>query len=317
MRRLSVSLLVIALATEPGATAAAQPQPSPPETGVRRIELSAGTASGEPAVHIRPGVSTVLTFDVKLARGPVGRLQVTLERFAAFTQVEPGESVLLLVPSEALKAGDRPRLTVRFEEGAAPPQATFVLVVSGDRADRLVEVSVKSHPTESQLPEVREARAAVRQCQDALARVQAGPGGLTALLVSRILNVSGVATRNLVDVASRWQHGAFTAKRLRTYRAERRIVVELSLRAREPGAPWTARNASLAGSRGEFLKTLSVWQDQPVTPDEPSRILVEAEADEVLSAEPWTLWLSEDGGARALVLGGITFAPMTWIRERE
>ena len=317
VRLLPVSLLVLALVTGLGATAAAQPQPPSLATGVRRIELHSAAASAEPEVHIRPGVSTVVIFDMKLGREPAGRLQVALERSAAFTRVEMGESFLLLLPSEVLKAGDRLPLTVRFEEGAAPPQATFVLVVSGERADRLVEVSLKSSPVESQPLEVRKAWAAVRQCQEELSRIQAAPGSMTSLLLSRVLADGGVVTRKLVDVATRWQHVAFTAKQLRTYRAERRVVVELSLQAREPGAPWTARNASLAGSRGEVLKTLSVWQDQPVAPDEPSRILVEAEADESLSPESWTLWLSEDGGGRALVLSGITFAPMTWSREGE
>ncbi|WP_164002151.1 DUF2381 family protein [Pyxidicoccus caerfyrddinensis] len=308
MRLLSVSLLVVALVTSLGATAAAQP--ALPETGLRRIELHVGASGAEPEIHIRPGVSTVLTFDVKLAREPAGRLQMELERPAAFTQIDAGDSVLRLVPSAELKPGDRLRLTVHFNDGMAPPEATVILVVIGDRADRLVEVFRAPRPVESFPPEMRAAWAAVRQCQDALARAQAATAGLTALRNFNVLADSGVVTRNLADVATRWQHGAFTAKQLRTYRAERRVLVELSLRAREPGALWTARNASLAGPGGELLKILSVWQDSPVTTDAPSRVLVEAESDETLSPESWTLWLSEDGGGRALVLGGIAFAPM-------
>jgi len=310
VRPLSIALLAFALM--PGMGAAAQPQPPPSETGLRRIKLRADAAGVAPELHIRPGVSTVLTFDVKLARGPAERLRLELERSAAFTRVDAGGSVLRLVPSGELKAGSQVRLTVHFEDGTAPPIATFVLVVSEDRADRLVEVSRESHPVEAQPREVREAWAAVRQCQEVLARVQVAPGGLTALRASGALADSGVVMRNFPEVAARWQHGTFVAKQLRTYRAARRVLVELSLRPLEPGEPWTARNASLAGHGGKFLKILSVWQESPVTTGDPSRILVEAEADETLSPEPWTLWLSEDEGRRALVLGGFAFAPMGW-----
>ncbi|MBZ4422814.1 DUF2381 family protein [Myxococcus sp. RHSTA-1-4] len=308
MRLPSVSLLVLILMCGMGATAAAQ-QP-PPETGLRRIELRADEAGAERELHIRPGVSTVLTFDVKLAREPAGRLKVELERADAFTRVEPGETVLRLVPSRELKAGDHLRLSVRFEDGAAPPMANFVLRVTADRADRLVEVVRESRAEASVPREVREAWAAMRQCQDALARVQAMPGGLTALRLSGALTDGGVVVRNLPEVLARWQGSAFVAMQLRTYRAKGRVLVEVSLRAREPGAPWMARAASLAGSEGEFLKILSVWQESPVTSDDSKRIFVEAEADESLSPESWTLWLSEDGGSRALVLSGIGFAPL-------
>ncbi|MCP3142114.1 DUF2381 family protein [Pyxidicoccus xibeiensis] len=306
MRLLPVSLLALVLVT--GRDAAAQPPL--PETGLRRIDLRAGAAGTEPELHIRAGVSTVLTFDKKLARDSSGRFQVELERASSFTRADSGEFVLLLVPSDALKSGDTVRLTVRFEDGEAPQMATFGLVVSRDRADRLVEVLCEPRPVESCPRELQEARAAVLQCQEALDRAQTAPGGLTALRVSGALADRGVVARNLSDVAVRGRQGAFVTKQLRTYRAARRVLVELLLRAQEPGAPWTARNASLAGPGGELLKILSVWQASPVTSDAPERILVEAEADRFLSPESWTLWLSEDGGGRALVLGGVVFAPM-------
>nr|WP_225937953.1 DUF2381 family protein [Myxococcus sp. RHSTA-1-4] len=293
-----------------GTTATATAQQSPPETGLRRIELRADAAGAKTELHISPGISTVFTFDVKLAREPTGRLKVELEREDAFTRVDPGESVLRLVPSRELKAGDHLGLTVRFEDGAAPPTATFVLRVTEDRADRLVEVVRAPRMEESASREVREAWAAVRQCEGALARAQAASGGLTALLISNSLTENGVVTRDLPEVAARWQGSAFIARRLRTYRADRRVLVEVVLRARDSEGPWTARNASLAGSGGEFLKILSVWQESPVTSDRSERILVEAEADESLSPESWTLWLSEDSGSRALVLSGIAFAPL-------
>lgn len=293
-----------------GASTTATAQTSPREASLRRIELRADAAGPEPEIYIRPNVSTVLTFDVKLAREQDGRLEVNLERAAAFSRVDSGESILSLMPSEDLKAGERLRLTVRFDDGATSPSATFTLLVSDEQVDRLVDVS--RAPVESQPPEAREAWAAVRQCHEALALAQAAPGGMTALRLTDALADGGIAALNLAKTVAEWKHGTFLLKQLRTYRSERRVLIELYLRAREPVAPWTARTASFAGPGGELLKVLSVWQESPVTSDAQQRILIEAESDEALSPESWTLWLSEEGGGRALVLGGISFAPMQW-----
>ena len=310
MRRLPVPLLALAFAMGPNATAFAQS--SPRETGLRRIELQTGADGTEPEIHIRSGVSTVLTFDVKLAREQVGRLQAEVEREAAFTRVDSGESVLRLVPSDDLKPGERLRLTVRFEDGADPPNATFILEVSDEQADRLVEVFRAPRSQDSLHSEVREARAALQQCQEVLARAQSAPEGMTALRLANALDDGGVAARYLSTEASQVQRGNFMVKQLLTFRANRRVLIELTLRAREPGPPWTARNATLAGPHGELLTVLSLWQESPVTTDAQQRILIEAESNETLPAESWTLWLSEEGGGRALVLGGISFAPMSW-----
>lgn len=294
------------------ASTTATAQTSPHETGLRRIELRADAAGPEPEIYIRPNVSTVLTFDVKLARAHAGRLEVSLDRADAFSRVDSGESVLSLMPSDVLKTGERLRLAVRLDDGATSPSARFTLRVSDEQVDRLVDVTRALGPVESQPSEVREAMAAVRQCQDALAQAQAAPRGMTALRLTDALAAGGIAARNLSKTVAQWKHGTFLVKQLFTYRSERRVLIELYLRAREPVAPWTARTASFAGPGGELLKVLSVWQESPVTSDAQQRILIEAESDEALSPESWTLWLSEEGGGRALVLGGISFAPMQW-----
>ncbi|WP_164008611.1 DUF2381 family protein [Pyxidicoccus trucidator] len=315
-----VFLLALALALGVGATAAAQPQRFPPEAGLRRIELRAVAADAEPEIHISPGISTVLTFDGRPTGEPVGRLQVALERSADFQRLELGESVLRLVPSDELKTGDQVRLTVRFADGAAPPVATFVLVVREAHADRLVEVYREPRPVESYQQEVREAWEAVRQCHEELTRAQATPGGLTgltALRVSAVLADNGVVARKIPAVAFRLRSGALMANQVRTYSARRRVLVELSLRFSQPGEPWTAKDASLTRSRGERLKVVSVWQEFPVTTVDSSWVLVEAESDASLSPDAWTLRLSEEGNRRALVVDGISFAPVAQSHEGE
>lgn len=307
------SAFLLALALAVSATAAAEPQSLPSETGLRRIELRDVAPDEAPEVRISPGISTLLTFDAKPTREPSGALHVELERSATFERVELGSSVLRLVPSDALKEGDRLRLSIRFGDGAAPPEVTFLLVVRRNLPDRLVEVYREPRTLESYQQEVREAWAAVRRCEETRATAQASPGGLagmTALRAAGALADNGVVIRKLSKAAARLRGGAFVAKQLLTYRADSRVLVELSLRSSQAGAPWTAREASLTGRGGESLKVVSVWQESPATEARPGWVLVEAEAGASLSLDEWTLTLSEEGGGRPLVLEGIAFAPV-------
>ncbi len=234
-----------------------------------------------------------------------------LERSADFKQVELGASVLRLIPSDNMREGERLRLTLSFEDGAAPSKATFVLVVRREQADRLVEILRQPRPLESCQQEMREAWDALRQCQATLAGAQVAPGaltGLTALVASRGLDGHGVMTRDL-KVGTQGRGNAFVVSQLRTFRAARRVLVELSPQASLSGEPWTARDAALTDGRGEALKVLSLWQESPVTASKPGWVLVEAEVDDLRPPGPWTLRLTDEGDGRALVLDGITFAP--------
>lgn len=310
----SGSLLVLVLALGMGSTAAAQPEAIHEGLGIRRIELHATPSDAEPEVGIRSGVSTVLTFDAASAGAQAGRFRVELERSSTFQRVESGASVLRLVPSGELKAGDRVRLTVHFEDGAAPARVTFVLVVRADLPDRLVEVYRERRPVESYQQEVREVLASLRQCQEALANANAAPGGLTGLMAlrtSKVLGDKGVVTRSFGGVAARLRSDAFLAERLHTHRAASRVLVEVSLGAREQGESWTAQGATLTGPGGESLKVLSVWQASPVMAGMVSQVLVEAEAGEAIPLEGWTLRLWEEGPGRTVVLEDLSFASLS------
>lgn len=309
----STGLLMLALVLTTSAATASQPEWGPRGGPVRRLELRAAAPGAEPEVRIRPGVSTVLTFDGERVTAPEGGLQVELERRADFTRAELGETVLRLIPSRALKAGDRLRLTVRLKDGAALPlEAALVLVVSTEQADRLVEVQLEPRSPDSPSPEAREAWEAVRQCQEALSRARAsteGPGGLTWLLISGTLDDDGVVSRTLPWQASRESGEPRLATQLRTYRAARRVLVELSWR----GGPknthsWTVEGTTLTGQGGETLKVVSVWQEPSSTARGSRWVLVEAEAHEGIPPDAWTLRLRGQGPGGDLVLGDIGFA---------
>lgn len=309
MRPPSAVLLVLVLVLARGEPAAAQQESGVQEARIRRIELRAPTApGGEPEVFIYPGTSTVLTFDGALARDTEGQPRVELERKPAFMLAEAGETVLRLIPSRALAAGERLRLTVHFPEGAALPKAGLVLVVHEGQADRLVEVYREPHPSESFQREVREAWEAVHRCHEALARVRAAPenpGGLTALRVSETMGERGVVTRAMSRVAQPLLSAPLLVERLRTYRSMRRVLLEVILLPAPRAPPWTADSATLTGNGGETLKVLSVWQAAPASPGRAGWVLVEAEAAEAIPSKAWTLRLWEEATGHAVVQGGI------------
>lgn len=311
MRPPSAVLLVLALVLARGGTAAAQPGPAVQGTRVRRIELRVTTAPGEePEVFIRPGTSTVLTFDGALARGPEGRPRVELERQPAFIRAEAGETVLRLIPSHALMAGERLRLTAYFSEGTVLPKAELVLVVHEEQADRLVEVYREPRPSESSQREVQAAWEAVRQCHESLARVHAAPGnpgGLTALRVSEAMGESGVVTWAVSHAAQLLPSPPLLVERLRTYRSIGRVLVEVFWIPAPRAPPWTADSATLTGNGGETLKVLSVWQSAPASPGRSGWVLVEAEATRTMPSKAWTLRLWEEATGHAVVQGGIDF----------
>jgi uncharacterized protein (TIGR02268 family) len=311
MRSSSAVLLVLALVLARGSTAAGQPEPATRGPRVRRIELRATTVPGEePEVFIHPGTSTVLAFDGVLARDPEGQPRVELERQPAFTRAEVGETVLRLIPSRALKVGERLRLTVRFPEGAALSEAMLVLVVHAEQADRLVEVEFEPRSQESFQREVRAAWEAVRQCHEALARVQAAPGGpdgLTALRISEAMGEGGVVTRSVSLAEWSMPSAPLLVEWVRTYRSTGRVLVEVVLRPGAQARPWTADSAALTGGGGETLKVLSVWQDAPLSPGRAGWVLVEAEAAEAIPSKVWTLRLWEEATGHAVVQGGIDF----------
>ena len=80
-------------------------QPSPCQTGNRRIPLKEGSAPSA-EICISPGLSTTLLFDRDLAEAGVG-----LEGQSRFERVKPIPGPIILVPSGKLILGERLRLT--------------------------------------------------------------------------------------------------------------------------------------------------------------------------------------------------------------
>jgi uncharacterized protein (TIGR02268 family) len=280
--------------------------------GVRHIELTADATEKAPEVCIRPGLSTSLLFDSKLTR-------VELEERERFRRVAEAVDALTLVPSEALVDGQRIMLTIHFGDGAVPGSATFALVVHPSHAERQVEVSRSFRSVASYQQEVQQARAEARRCQEEKALLQAecrGRVGLRGLIAHGLISKEGVLFRDLSQEVVRRTGAPLAPAWVRSYRSTTRreegegsvlrLAVELEL-TNEGATSWMAMGAALVGAQGEALRMLEVWQAEPIEPGRAGIVVVEVEVTEREARGPFSLKLWDEGGARSVLLGGVTF----------
>lgn len=241
----------------------------------------------------------------------VSREGLTLEGRERFALVDAGLTVLRLIPSEKVSAGERLKLTVRFQDGAAPASATFVLLAHPARSEAHVEVYRRKRSVETYQEEVRQARIEAEKCREENERLRAersAPDGLTGLISTKVLSGWGVEFRDVTKDVTQSPGGAVGKHYVRTYRAARRVAVEVFLVSRGDDQPWTAKGATLRGKANEELKVLQVWQSGPVAPgSDAPRVVVEAEAASESPQGPFTLKLWDEDGRRTVTLGSVAF----------
>jgi uncharacterized protein (TIGR02268 family) len=300
----SAGLLFLLLAG--GAPALAQSPSSSVGLSVRRIELVSDDAQPAVEVAVSPGLSTVFLFDSE-----VSREGLALEGRERFAMVDGGLNTLRLVPSEKISAGDRLKLTVRFQDGAAPASATFVLVAHPARSEAQVEVYRRKRGVETYQEEVRQARLEAEQLREENARLRAersAPDGVTGLIATSVLNGRGIEFREVSKEVTQAPGGAAGKSFTYTYRTARRVAVEVTLVHVGDAQPWTAMGATLRSKTNEELKVLRVWQSGPLAPSSPNqRVVVEAEAASESPQGPFTLKLWDADQRRTVALGNVTF----------
>ena len=282
------------------------------ESATRHLELTADTPRTTYEVCIRPGLSSSFLFNAKLARVEVpGR-----ERF----RVLEDEMGFLLVPSRAVKDGERILVTVHFQEGTAPASLTFLLVVHPAEAERQVEVTLQPRTVASYQEGEQRALEQVQQCQQEKARLHAacaGQVGLRGLFAQGLLGKEGIASKGLEKSLSARPGNTLTPSEAHSYRSDTErtegghrvvrlaVVQELYNDGR---TPWTPAGAVLVGPRGEEWKALGVWSLKPIAPGKFRQVVVEVEATQEAARGTFTLkvWSQEGGGAVEL-FDGVTF----------
>lgn len=287
-----------------GGTAVAQaPLHSEEQRQVRRLTLAPAPPRTPPEISIRPGTASLLLFDAALARDGV-----ELEGRERFNRVVVGEDTLALLPSEALREGERLRLTMRFAKGVAPAEVRFHLLVVSGRADAQVEVMRSQSPSE---PTRRESSASeaseLLRLREENTRLRAarGPTDLTGALAASWMQDQGIAASQLkrspprVTGAELQQIGALS------FRAATRVAVRWSATFSRNERPWSLGHAALIDAEGRRLRIVQTWQAQPTA--EGFDVIVEAEAARHEAHGSYTLELREAGGDRTLTLSAVTF----------
>lgn len=287
-------------------TASAEPEAMPCLAGVQHVELPT-TATLEPVqVCISPGQTTLVNFDGALAAG-----SLTLDGQDRFTQAEPGPSSLKLVPSEKLAAGERLRLSVRFQDAAAPTSAALILVVHPAQATPLVDVHRQTRTVESFRQELGARDEQLRQLRLENARLLAestGPKGLAGLHALGLLDETAFRARDNRKSARAPPASALLLEgATASFRTGGRVAVKLFLANPNNAAPWTAQGAKMAleDRKGVELQVLEVWPREPIPPGRTLMMLVEAEVGNVSAQGPFTLRLWEAQGGRTAIIQGV------------
>jgi uncharacterized protein (TIGR02268 family) len=282
------------------------------EAGTPHLELAEDTRGEALAVCIHPGLSTNFFFDTKLTH-------VTLSGRERF-RVIADETGLALMPTRDLAAGEHVPLTVSFQDGAAPADVTFSLVVHPSEAARQVEVTHRPRTLASYRKGEQQAREEARRCREEKARLEeecGGKGGLLGLLAQGLLGEDGIASRDITESVTSRPGNTLTSTRARSYRSDTtrledgrevvRLAVEQELE-NHGSTPWTPSGAVLVGPRGEELKVLGVWPLEPILPGDKHRFAVEVEATEEEARGTFTLKLwSEEAGGGGEFFDGVTF----------
>ncbi|WP_309895291.1 DUF2381 family protein [Archangium sp.] len=282
------------------------------ESGTRQLELTADTPRTAHEVCIHPGLSSSFLFNVKLARVELpGR-----ERF----RVIQDETGFTLMPTRALKDGERVRMTVHFQDGATLASVTFALVVHPAEAERQVEVLLQPRTVASYREGEQRALEEAQQCHQEKARLQtqcSGQVGLTGLLAQKLIGEDGVPSKGLEKSLSARSGNTLTTSEAHSYRSDTghtqggRKVVRLAVVQylyNKGRTPWTLAGAVLVGPQGEEWKALGMWPVEPIAPGRRRRVVVEVEVPEEAARGTFTLKLwSQEGGGRVELFDGVTF----------
>lgn len=279
-----------------GTASPVRAQPSPCQTGNRRLPLKEGPVP--PAeICISPGLSTSLLFDRDLAVR-----ETELEGQSRFERTETNIRSLILVPSGKLLQGERLRLTVRFAGGESPQSATFLLVVRPE-AERQVDVVRAPRSVEACQAELARKEEELRGCQGS--HGPAPQSGLARLLAYRVFGSRPpISERALAPgPAGLPPKAALVAFTLLLHSAGSRRVVEVAFTNKEVSKPWRAAGALFTSASGKTLAPLDIVQ--PSFSQKRLSVWVEVESPPEGFVEPYSLQLWDEDKARPITLPGL------------
>lgn len=166
------------------------------------------------------------------------------------------------------------------------------------RRDRCTE-----QPPPDELARLREENQRLRA---ELERQRASPGlpGLIQWRTEGLMEVTGVASRNIHSDLRLARGAGLTASRAFSYRARETAAVELLL-LNAGTEDWWVDRALLVGAGGHALDVLAVWMKGPIRPGHGGRVLVEVRGGPPPGAYTLRLW--REGEAPDLLLENVRF----------
>jgi uncharacterized protein (TIGR02268 family) len=307
----SVSLLALVLLSTSSEVSATSGEDEC-EAASPRIELTATPRRGHaPVVCLGPGLPITFRFDAVLRQE-----SLKIQEREWFEDWALGKQTFMLVPRDNLLAGKRTEVEVCFADDAAPSCATFVLVVHPGLGMSEVKVLRQSRPVAYFEQVAKEAKAEVQQCRLEVQQLRAEhdvPDGLRGTIASGLVSLStGIDGKDLSDKVTEKEGTALTKYGVYSYRATKRVAVEVYLTNRGT-TPWTVVGAALRGPKSEVLKSLPLWQPSPILPaapgekPKPGRVVVEVMATEKEAQGTYTLILWDTERQRTVTLGNVTF----------
>lgn len=285
------------------------------EDSPQRIELPARPTGELQEVCISPEQPTTFHFDSPLVPG-----SMELQGRERFEDVAPGTRSFTIFAPADLQSGERFKVVVRFADGAAPASATLMLVGHPALGIRDVNVFRHKRTVEDYQREAQEEREKSQRLSLELERMklEGGPGGLTELIATGMMDRGGIAVRDLSRELTTPPGNALKLEKAYSYRSTTlrkegddavvRVAVEVTLT--NPGPrPWTARDAALVRKGQGAMPMQVVWQPSPIQPGvkESSTVVVELEMTALEARGTFTLKLWDESGSRLVTLGNVTF----------
>ncbi|KFA89715.1 DUF2381 family protein [Archangium violaceum] len=267
---------------------------------VQRIELALEPSAAAREICVSPGLTTSLHFDAPVS--------VDLQDEVHFEAVVRDRKLLTVMPPPEMSAGERLRLTVRFEGEPASSGTTLMLVGRSGQATHQVEVSRDERTRESLRRELLQERARTAQLREALARTQAmleQSGGLRSLIASKTMGPSGVQAQAILLELPGQPEGGLSWVSGISYRANKTVAAEVWLLNSGP-EPWRVAGGSLVDARGVEMKGLKFRQDEDIAPGQLKPVIVEVDASYAQARGELTLTLWDERG-RTITLPKVTF----------
>ncbi|MFE8605433.1 DUF2381 family protein [Archangium violaceum] len=280
--------------------AVVEPSPVARCEDVQRIELALEPSAAAREICVSPGLTTSLHFDAPVS--------VDLQDEVHFEEVVRDRKLLTVMPPPEMSAGERLRLTVRFEGEPASSGTTLVLVGRSGQATHQVEVSRDERTRESLRRELLQERARTAQLREALARTQAmleQSGGLRSLIASKTMGPSGVQAQAILLELPGQPEGGLSWVSGISYRANKTVAAEVWLLNSGP-EPWRVAGGSLVDARGVEMRGLKFRQDEDIAPGQLKPVIVEVDASYAQARGELTLTLWDERG-RTITLPKVTF----------